>query len=91
MIVRFIVTKMNVRGCDERGDAPGDVVSDGENGLVFRATIATDLAEKIQRLLEDASLYNRLASAGRQSVVDRFDWQQVGARYRSIIDQCLEQ
>jgi glycosyltransferase involved in cell wall biosynthesis len=25
------------------------------------------------------------------SVVDRFDWQQVGARYRSIINQCLEQ
>jgi glycosyltransferase involved in cell wall biosynthesis len=67
-----------------------DVVSDGENGLVFRATIASDLAEKIRHLLEDESLYNRLASAGRQSVIDRFDWQQVGARYRSIIDQCLE-
>ncbi len=66
-----------------------DVVSDGENGLVFHATDAADLAEKIRRLLEDASLYNRLASAARQSVVDRFDWKQVGAHYRAIINQNL--
>ena len=67
-----------------------DVISDGENGLVFRATDAADLAAKIRNLLEDAALYNRLGSAGRQSVVDRFDWQQVGSHYRSIIRQCLD-
>jgi len=67
-----------------------DVINDGENGLVFRATDATDLAEKIRCLLEDASLYKRLGAAGRQSVLDRFDWQQVGSQYRSIIEQCLD-
>ena len=67
-----------------------DVVSDGENGLVFRATDATDLSEKIRHLLQDTALYERLGSAGRQSVVNRFDWKQVGSQYLSIINQCLD-
>ena len=67
-----------------------DVVSDGENGLVFHANDAEDLAAKIRKLLEDEALFKRLAGAGRQSVVDRFDWQQVGSNYRSIISQCLD-
>ncbi len=67
-----------------------DVVRDGENGLVFRATDAADLAAKIRNLLEDTALFNRLASAARISVVNRFDWQQVGRGYRSIIGQCID-
>lgn len=67
-----------------------DVINDGENGMVFRATDATDLAEKIRCLLEDAPLYKKLGAAGRQSVVDRFDWKQVGSQYLSIIDRCLD-
>jgi len=67
-----------------------DVVSDGENGLVFRATDATDLSEKIRRLLANTALFERLGSAGRQSVVNRFDWKQVGSRYLSIINRCLD-
>ena len=66
-----------------------DVVSDGENGLVFRATDATDLSEKIRHLLTNTALFERLGSAGRQSVVNRFDWKQVGSQYLSIINRCL--
>ena len=67
-----------------------DVVSDGENGLVFRATDATDLSEKIRHLLTNTALFERLGSAGRQSVVNRFDWKQVGSRYLSIINKYLD-
>ena len=67
-----------------------DVVSDGENGLVFRANDAADMAEKIRHLLEDTSLYKRLAGTGRQSIVDRFDWKQVGSQYLSIINRILD-
>ena len=67
-----------------------DVVSDGENGLVFHATDATDLSEKIRHLLTNTALFERLGSAGRQSVVNRFDWKQVGSRYLSIINRCLD-
>ena len=67
-----------------------DVVSDGENGLVFRATDATDLSEKIRHLLTNTALFERLGSAGRQSVVNRFDWKQVGSQYLSIINRCLD-
>jgi len=67
-----------------------DVVSDGENGLVFRATDATDLSEKIRHLLTNTALFERLGSAGRQSVVNRFDWKQAGSRYLSIINKYLD-
>ena len=67
-----------------------DVVSDGENGLVFRATDATDLSEKIRHLLTNTALFERLGSAGPQSVVNRFDWKQAGSRYLSIINKYLD-
>lgn len=66
-----------------------DVVTDGENGLVFRAGDAGDLADSIRKLLNDNALAERLANNGRQSIVAGFDWQQVGAGYSAIISRCI--
>ena len=44
---------------------------------------------RITSVLSDESLYNHLASNGRQSVIDKFDWQPVGNRYIEIIEQCI--
>ena len=70
--------------------ALGDVVTDGENGLVFRAGDAQDLATKIRRIIGDDNLYKQLARNSSRSVVEKFDWQRVGRRYLEIIEQCLE-
>jgi len=66
-----------------------DVVIDGETGLAFKAGNEADLAEKISTLMCNPELSARLGRAGRQSVIDKFDWRTVGARYLGIMDQCL--
>jgi glycosyltransferase involved in cell wall biosynthesis len=67
-----------------------DVVTDGENGLVFRSGNAQDLARNIKRLLNDAALYTHLVDNGRHSVVEKFNWQVVGASYTSVMAHCIE-
>jgi len=66
-----------------------DVVVDRETGLTFTAGNDTDLAEKISTLMCKPDLSAQLGRAGRQSVIGKFDWHTVGARYLEIIDQCI--
>jgi glycosyltransferase involved in cell wall biosynthesis len=66
-----------------------DVVDDGETGLAFKAGNDTDLAEKISTLMSKPGLSTQLGRAGRQSVIDKFDWHKVGTRYLEIIDRCI--
>jgi len=70
--------------------ALGDVVTDGENGLVFRAGDAQDLATKIRRIISNNVLYEQLVHNSNRSVAARFDWQEVGRAYLEVIEQCLE-
>ena len=70
--------------------ALGDVVRDEENGLVFRAGDAQDLAAKIRRIVSDEALYEQLVRSSNRSVAGIFDWHQVGRSYLEIIEQCLE-
>jgi glycosyltransferase involved in cell wall biosynthesis len=49
-----------------------EILRDGENGLLFAAGDAEDLAQKIVRLAADPGLRRRLALAGQQTVVERF-------------------
>jgi len=69
--------------------ALSDVVKDGENGLVFRAGVAGDLATKIRRILDNHELYEHLVRSSSRSVCDRFDWQVVGKSYVEIIERCI--
>jgi glycosyltransferase involved in cell wall biosynthesis len=70
--------------------ALGDVVTDGENGLVFRAGDAQDLATKIRRIMSNNALYEQLVHNSNRSVAAKFDWQEVGRAYLEVIEQCLE-
>jgi glycosyltransferase involved in cell wall biosynthesis len=49
-----------------------EILTDGENGLFFAAGDAEDLAQKIVCLAADTKLCRKLASAGQQTVVERF-------------------
>jgi glycosyltransferase involved in cell wall biosynthesis len=69
--------------------ALSDVVKDGENGLVFRAGDAGDLATKIRRILDNRELYEQLVRNSSRSVCDRFDWRVVGKSYIEIIERCI--
>jgi glycosyltransferase involved in cell wall biosynthesis len=49
-----------------------EILKDGENGLLFAAGDAEDLAQKILCLAADPGLRRRLALAGQQTVIERF-------------------
>ena len=65
-----------------RGGA-GEIVRDGENGVVADPLDTARLAEAIERLLADRSLSQRLGDQGRRRVA-AFDWARVAGRYREI-------
>jgi glycosyltransferase involved in cell wall biosynthesis len=49
-----------------------EILTDGENGLLFTPDDPEDLARKITRLIEDPVLRGKLAHAGQQTVIERF-------------------
>lgn len=49
-----------------------EIISDGENGLLFRPGDPEDLAQKIARLVNDPELHGKLAICGKQTVMERF-------------------
>ncbi len=58
-----------------------DVIEDGHTGLMFEPGNPVACAQAINRLLCDHGLADKLARQGRDAVVRRYDWEQVGKRY----------
>ncbi|NUQ83835.1 MAG: glycosyltransferase family 4 protein [Anaerolineales bacterium] len=50
-----------------------ETIVHGENGLLFRAGDAADLARQVKRLLDDPSLRRSLAEGGRRTAEEKFD------------------
>lgn len=65
--------------------AIADIVRDGVTGVLARAADATDLADKIVRLLADPARAAALGRRGRALVLERFDWQIIGGRYEDLL------
>jgi glycosyltransferase involved in cell wall biosynthesis len=63
-----------------------DVVIDGVTGLVCKRNDSRDLAHKILSLLNHPETRRELGRAGRQHVLQYFDWQIVSRRYRDLIE-----
>jgi glycosyltransferase involved in cell wall biosynthesis len=60
-----------------------EIIIDGQNGLLFEAGNHLLLADRIQRLLDDRELRERLSSQARRTA-EAFDWQIVGAKFSEI-------
>ena len=58
----------------------GDVVRDGENGIIIPPNDPDALAAAIERLYRDRDLGARLGAAGRQRMVENFTWEHFGER-----------
>lgn len=63
-----------------------DVVSDGITGVICNQKDSADLARKIITMLNDPTLRQTLGRAGRQHVLERFDWNIIAGRYIRLID-----
>jgi glycosyltransferase involved in cell wall biosynthesis len=68
-----------------------EIVRDGENGLLFTAGSYTELAEKMDQLLDDEDLRRRLGRQGRRCVVQNYSWSQIIDRYISILEDMIKQ
>ncbi len=64
-----------------------ELVSDGENGLLFTPSGWAELAEKIARLTSDAALRDRLGVAGKARVASEFDIRQSAASLHRLFHQ----
>lgn len=61
-------------------------VRDGETGLLYEPGNAEDLVKKIERLLDEPQLRDKMGRAGRRRFEERFTWEQVIERdYRRLL------
>ena len=49
-------------------------IHDGENGLFFQTKSSFDLSKKLELLIRDPKLRERLGTAARRTVKEQFDW-----------------
>ena len=66
-----------------------EVITDGKTGLLVPASDHLRLAEAAARLLQYPQLRSKLGHAGRQEVLQRFDWSIVAGRYRDLIQDVI--
>jgi starch synthase len=68
---------------------PIEQVSDGTGTPVDPDRFVADFADKVNTLLADTALAERMGAAGRERAVSRFSWQEVARRthdlYRSLV------
>jgi glycosyltransferase involved in cell wall biosynthesis len=65
------------------------LIDDGVNGLLTPIGDARALADAIARLLGDAPLRQRLAAAGRQTIVERYSFSARMAKIAALYDEVL--
>jgi glycosyltransferase involved in cell wall biosynthesis len=66
-----------------------EIIRSGQNGLLSTPGDARELAEKIIMLLEDDTLREKLAQAGRQTVLDRFSVARMASQTAALYDKIL--
>jgi glycosyltransferase involved in cell wall biosynthesis len=63
-----------------------DFLRNGETGLVCRVDDPHDLAENITMLFNDALLYSKLRTNGRQLVEEYYNWNRIAERMKTIFN-----
>jgi glycosyltransferase involved in cell wall biosynthesis len=68
-----------------------ELITDGKNGLLIDPNSADAIAAAIIQLLQDVTLRNRLAAAGKATVAEKFNIQAIGQQhmdfYKTIVTQ----
>lgn len=64
---------MGVPSVCSNSDGILDIAVDGETSLLFQVKDGKDLAEKINRLIEDKELRGRMSKAARRRAIEHFD------------------
>ncbi len=66
-------------------------IPDGATGLLAEPSNPTDLAEKLERLLDDAALRDRLGKAGRMRFLEHYAWPVIIEKhYRPLLGEPIK-
>jgi glycosyltransferase involved in cell wall biosynthesis len=66
-----------------------EVIIDGETGLLFEPENHIDLAKRINILLNDKSLCQKMGQAGRELANSKFNWTKIAREVKEIYLQCI--
>jgi len=69
-----------------------DVITDREDGILFRSGNVNSLKRVLEALFFDTKFRKNLQESARNSVYSRFDWEVIGLEYAKLIEKiCLGQ
>jgi len=83
----MVLIEAMASGCPVIGSNAGgipDIVVNGYTGLLFRRGDSTDLASKLETLLEDENLRNTMSANARRYAVENFSWQSIAFKMRNV-------
>jgi glycosyltransferase involved in cell wall biosynthesis len=66
-----------------------DVVKNGETGMMVEPQCPEDIANKLVYLLSNQSRCREIADNGRRFVITKFDWDDVAAKYRVVLNAAM--
>lgn len=65
------------------------IVKDGYNGFLVRPKSANRIIEKVNLLLKDDSLRKKMGNRAYRTVVERFSWKKIAARFYNLYDRAM--
>ncbi len=71
------------------GGAFPEVVDHNETGWLVPPGDARALADAVRRLMQDAPLRERLGAAGRQAILERFNWRKAAEETLAVYEELL--
>ena len=60
------------------------VIKDGENGFFVRARNSKEIAEKVNMLLADDELREKIAKNAHKTILDHFTWEKIATQFEDI-------
>jgi glycosyltransferase involved in cell wall biosynthesis len=70
-------------------DAFKKIITEGENGIIFRNEDENDLAEKILSLINDEEKLKHLRNNAKKTADEKFSWQLIGSKVNEVYKLAL--
>lgn len=62
-------------------------VKDGVNGVYVKARNARDIADKVNKLLANDAMREKLGEKARQTIIDKFTWEEIAHKFELMYTQ----
>ena len=68
-----------------------DIIADGQNGILFQTENPDDLSIKMQNLLANKQLQEKLKAGAKQTANEKFSWKLIGEKVKAIYSLALNE